>query len=93
VFTLLAATHLFTKNKMIHVWGKTQQVKNLNIIRNPLEYLVAFPVHKSQFDYYVGPMDAMYRASNVPAPWPDVRNVGGIHALPYFQNTSRIWLK
>ncbi len=78
---------------MRNVWGTTLQVKNLNIIRNPLEYLVTFPEHKSQFDYYVGPMDAMYREGSVPAPWPDVRNVGEIHGLPYFQNTSRIWLK
>ena len=77
---------------MKHVWGTVAQIKDLNIVRNPLEYLVAFPVQKTQFQYCVDAMDFAYKPDQVPAPSPDVWNVGGFQGLKYFKNTSLVWL-
>ena len=78
---------------MKHPWGNTAQINDPNLIRNPLEYLVTFPVEKTQFQYYVDDMDFFYRANNVPPPKPDVRNVGAFEGLKYFKNTSLVWPK
>lgn len=77
---------------MKHVWGTQAEINDPNLIKNPLEFRVAFPVKKTQFAYCVDKYDFAYKPNEVPRPLPDIRNVGDYKGLQYFENTSSVWL-
>ena len=78
---------------MKHPWFGVTQINDPNLRRNKLEYLVAFPKRKRQFEYCVDEMGFAFKPTHVPPPRPDVRTIGDFQGLKYFQNTSLVWPK